>query len=216
MDLIDKLALNSFLPWHFYFLLAQLMVLAFIRLSTQSSWFQWFALILNNDGEQDISRNHTLTRFFTLLGLVNLSFSLYIIAGDLSFLPFGFEDQRGFLIFLFLGALWLVCYMLVFNLAHWLSFEQPLFLKAKDSFYQVFKFYALLGLPVNVILIFTPISALEIVEIVVLILIFGLILRRLFLGVVQAISKGVSIWYIILYLCALEITPLLCVIKSAS
>ncbi len=214
LDLIDKINLNSFSNWHFYFLFAQLLVLVFLRLSTKSTWQMWLSSILAR-GDGDGFRGGIQDRVFTILGLINVSFSIFILAGDWSFLPFGFDGQTGYLVILFLGALWLVMYMLIFNLGHYLSLEHSIILYARDSYYQLFKVYGVVGLAFNLVLIFTPLNFIFLAEYLIIVLFLGLILRRIFIGVLQAIGNGVSMWYIILYLCALEIIPLLCLIKAA-
>ncbi|MGB0166739.1 MAG: DUF4271 domain-containing protein [Luteibaculum sp.] len=216
MELISRATFNSYLPWHFFFVLIQLLLLAIFKLNNGITWGQLARNFVRVNPDSETRKNFNAQSIFILLGWINISFSISLIAQQLGNPPFQLSPWMGLLVCLIIVPIWLVSYIFLFNLGAWVTQENAVFNFLRASLVQLFCLWGLLGIPFNVILIFAPKDYQIIAQVLFIsLIIFGLI-RRLFMGTQMAIHQRISAWYLILYLCALEIMPFLCLAKLAA
>jgi len=141
--------------------------------------------------------------YFLSVGLL-----LYIAETRFRFNPYGLERARLFLFNLgLLGGMFLVRVVLV-NLTGFLFNRIRIF---REYLYNTFIFNKLLGvtiLPLLIFVLYTTGFTREIFQIAALATVLVIFIMRLVRGFVFSFKKDVSIFYMFLYLCALEIAPL--------
>lgn len=149
-----------------------------------------------------------LDRILYLFYFLSMGFLLYYAESRLGLRPYNLEGiwlflfNLGLLTGVFLGRL------LLLNTAGFL-FNRGRVLK--EYLYNIFIFNKLIGmavLPMVFLLVYTTGILQEIILWLTLALVCGVFLMRLIRGVVFSYRKEVLIFYMFLYLCALEIAPL--------
>ncbi|WP_223266538.1 DUF4271 domain-containing protein [Luteibaculum oceani] len=172
------------------------------------------SLVVRPNQESDNNSLNFLNVSLTTLGWLNVAFTINLVGQYFNWDAFSFTGSYSYLVSAIGVAFWIAIYMLLFNFGFWLSDENRVFLYLKNSFYRVFRFYGLIGVPINLLLIFIPLGSVKPLLYLAIALILILLGIRIIQGINFSVKKGLSIWYIILYLCALEITPLLCLAKA--
>lgn len=176
---------------------------------------QLVRFFLRAGNEEESRKGIAALDLFTFLGVVNIAFGIVMIATQRGATPFELNPYVALGVVLLYTLIWVVAYVFLYNLSAWLTYQPALFDRVSTSLLQVFRLCSLLGLLFNVVLIFCPVSWHSTVHVLAIGLMLLLLLRRLVQLSVMSLQAGVSAWYLILYLCALEIVPLLCVSKLA-
>jgi len=149
-----------------------------------------------------------LDRILYLFYFLSMGFLLYDLEIRLKMVPYGlhgwglFFFNLGLLVGVFLGRL------LMLNLAG-VIFNRLGMLR--EYLYNIFIFNKLTGLavlPLVFLLVYTRGLLQDLIFWLTLAVVFGIFLMRLYRGVVFSYKKEVLIFYMFLYLCALEIAPL--------
>ncbi len=149
-----------------------------------------------------------LDRILYLFYFFNMGFLLYYVELRLEYIPYNFHGgwlflfNLGLLAGIFLGRL------ILLNLAGILFNQLGLL---REYLYNIFIFNRLTGvvlLPLMCLLVYTRGMLQEFIFWITLAVVLGIFLMRLLRGVVFSYRKEVLIFYMFLYLCALEIAPL--------
>jgi hypothetical protein len=149
-----------------------------------------------------------LDRILYLFYFLSMGFLLYYAESRLGLIPYALEGIRLFLFNMALLAGVFLGRLLMLNAAGFI-FNQSRVLR--EYLYNIFIFNKLTGmavLPMVFLLVYTRGVLQEVIFWFTLALVCGVFLMRLIRGVVFSYRKEVLIFYMFLYLCALEIAPL--------
>jgi len=200
--------------WHFYFLIALLVGYAIARaflgrlLSSTfaaSVRYNVAASMFKDNSQLQRQRDLVLYIFYFL----SLGFFLMILSEHYQFRPYGLKGislagfYSGLSIFIFYVR------SLLLNLLGHIFYQRALY---KEYLYLGYAYNKLLGillLPVNFILAFSTDTLKTIALFTSIILLILLILMRISRGIIFAYKHNVFNFYLFLYLCALELVPVL-------
>jgi hypothetical protein len=212
MEWIDRVPLHQ--PfWLFFTLFLLLAFIAWIRLNYgnilvqtahAASNFQVATRMFNDNSIVQRQLDNVLYICY----LLSAAFVLYLLEERYGWRPYG---ASGFVLYLFNLALLLGLFfarMLLANLTGIVFNQRKLY---QEYLYNMFIFNKLLGLVVLPLLVFVLYSRgifLEIASWVLLASLSAVIVLRVLRAFVFSFKKNVSIFYMFLYLCALEIAPL--------
>jgi ABC-type multidrug transport system fused ATPase/permease subunit len=200
-------------PWLFLYLLVLFGLLAWVRVyygnilsqTVQASTnFQMAARMFKDKSMLQIQLDNILHAFYFLA----VACFLFFMEERLELAPYGLH---GMVLYLFNLSLMLGIFLariVLINLLGWLFNQLELF---REYLYQTFIFNKLLGLvllPVLLVAIYTRGAFQEVIIWVALGTVATVIIMRIIRGVVYSFKKDISIFYMFLYLCALEIAPL--------
>jgi hypothetical protein len=199
--------------WLFLFLFALLAIFAWVRLyygnilmqTLQSSANYQVAarIFMDNSLLQKQLDNILYIFYFLSTGLM-----VYVVETRFHLFPYGFSGMKLYLFNLvFLAAIFLAR-LILFNLAGYLFNRIKIF---REYLYNVFIYNKLTGvavLPLLLFVIYTKGFIQEVFLWAALGTISVIFIMRLIRGIVFSFRKDVSIFYMFLYLCALELAPL--------
>jgi hypothetical protein len=199
--------------WYFIYLFSLAGFLAWIRVYYGNIIIQTIQASVNfqvaNRMFQDNSLlQNQLDRVLYLFYFLSVGFLLYDLEVRLEMAPYGLQGwgmfvfNLGLLVGVFLGR------VLMLNLAG-LIFNRLRVLK--EYLYNIFIFNKLTGvavLPLVFLLVYTRGMLQDLIFWLTLAVVSGIFLMRLIRGIVFSYKKDVLIFYMFLYLCALEIAPL--------
>jgi len=199
--------------WYFIYLFLLAGFFAWIRVYYGNIIIQTIQASVNfqvaNRMFQDNSLlQNQLDRILYLFYFLSMGFLLYDLELRLEIIPYGlpawglFLFNLGVLVGVFLGRL------LILNLVG-VIFNRLRILR--EYLYNLFIFNKLTGmavLPLVFLLVYTRGILQDLIFWLTLIVVCGIFLMRLFRGLVFSYKKEVLIFYMFLYLCALEIAPL--------
>ena len=149
-----------------------------------------------------------LDRILYLFYFLSMGFLLYYAESRLGLIPYALEGIRLFLFNMALLAGVFLGRLLMLNAAGFI-FNQSRILR--EYLYNIFIFNKLTGmavLPMVFLLVYTRGVLQDVIFWFTLALVCGVFFMRLIRGVVFSYRKEVLIFYMFLYLCALEIAPL--------
>ena len=200
--------------WHFLFLFTLLASFAWIlrqygtllnQTVSASFNFQVSSRMFNDNSQLQIQLDTVLYGFY----LLSFSFLLYLLEERNGFRPYGL---KGGLLYLF--NLGLLSGVLLFR---WIIVNMTGFLFGRTRLYREYLYNALIynkviGITVIPALIFLAYAGGVLQQIFVwlaIALTMSIYIARIIRGISFSVKKDISILYLILYICALEIVPLL-------
>jgi hypothetical protein len=149
-----------------------------------------------------------LDRILYLFFFLSMGFLLYVVELRIELIPYGLQGWGLFLFNLALLSGVFLGRLMMLNIAG-ILFKRIRLLR--EYLYNIFIFNKLTGmaiLPLIFLLVYTRGILQEVVFWLTLLVVCGIFLMRLTRGVVFSYRKEVLIFYIFLYLCALELAPL--------
>ncbi|MEX0988447.1 MAG: DUF4271 domain-containing protein [Bacteroidales bacterium] len=204
--------------WYFYFLVMLIAGYAIARtylghlLSstfTATIRFNSAASMFNDNSQLQRQRDNALYGFYFL----SMGFYFMLITEKLNLTPYGLTDVR---LFAFFSALIIVLYVariLAVNIIGYIFYHQNLFREYLYVGYTYNKLMGILFLPLNFMLVFTSGILYEIMIYISLVVLGFLIVMKFIRGMVFSRKRRVLSFYLFLYLCALEIVPILLLYK---
>jgi len=199
--------------WMFIFLFLLVGIFAWIRMYYGTILLQTIKASANfqiaSRMFQDNSLlNKQLDNVLYLFYFLSAGFVLYVAEIRLHFLPYGLSGPRLYFInFGFLTGYFMARVVLV-NLAGFLFNRTRIF---REYLYNTFIFNKLLGItmvPLLVFVVYTTGILREVFQWTALVTVSAIFLMRIIRSIVFSFKKDVPIFYMFLYLCALELAPL--------
>jgi hypothetical protein len=199
--------------WYFIYLFLLAVFFAWIRvyygnIITQTIQASVNFQVANKMFQDNSLLQNQLDRILYLFYFLSLGFLLYYIELRVELVPYGLQNWGLFLFNLALLTGVFLLRLLMLNLAG-ILFNRASILR--EYLYNIFIFNKLSGmaaLPLIFLLVYTRGMLQDVIFWLCLITLCGIILMRLIRGVVFSYRKEVLIFYMFLYLCALEIAPL--------
>ena len=199
--------------WYFIYLFLLIGLFAWIRvyygnILTQtfqaSTNFQFASKMFNNNSQLQNQLDGMLYLFYIL----SVAFLLYYLEVRMSLFPYG---QQGGVLFLFNIALLSAMFIGRVVLHNTIGILFNHIRLVREYLYNMFVFNKLAGmiaLPLVFLLIYTEGILQEIFFWITVFVFSGIVVMRVIRAVIYSYRKEVLIFYMFLYLCALEITPL--------
>jgi len=211
LQIADKIQIHEPV-WYFIYLFILLAIYAWINVYYGNVLVQTFRASINfklankmfNSSSQVQSQLDTTLYLFYFL---SLAFMLYYVEIRINRFPY---DFRGGLLFLFnLGFLALLFFgrIVIHNIAGFLFNRVKII---REYLYNMFIFNKLTGLvapPLIFLMVYTRGALQDIVFWTSIIVLSGIFLLRVIRGIIYSYQKDVLNFYMFLYLCALEIVP---------
>jgi len=199
--------------WMFIFLFVLIGIFAWIRLYYGSILIQTFQASTNFLVASRIFKDNSLLQkqldnILYLFYFLSAAYLLYVAETRLMLMPYMFSGLKLYLFNLGLLSAYFMSKLLLINLAGFLFNRLRLF---REYLYNSFIFNKILGitmLPLLVCVVYTTGLLKEVFQWMAVVAVFTILILRLIRGIVFSFKKDVSIFYMFLYLCALEITPL--------
>jgi len=199
--------------WYFIYLFLLAGFLAWIKMYYGNIIFQTIQASVNFQVAHRMFQDNSLLqnqldRLLYLFYFLSMAFLLYDLELRLGLAPYGLH---GWGLFLFNLALLMGVFLgrlLLLNLAGLIFNNIGLF---REYLYNIFIFNKLTGmavLPLVFLLVYTRGILQELILWLTVIVVGGIFLMRIFRGMAFSYKKEVLIFYMFLYLCALEIAPL--------
>jgi hypothetical protein len=212
MEWIDKVQVHQ-PAWIFLSLFLLLGVFAWIRAYygnilvqtlQASANFQVASRIFMDNSLLQKQLDNLLDGFY----IFSTGFMLYLVENRFGLYPYSIEGLPLYLLNLAVLAGILLTRIILLNFAGFLFNRTRLF---REYLYNTFIFNKLLGVSLLPMLLFTTFTTGVIQEVFIWLTIsvtVTVIVMRLTRGIIFSLRKGVSLFYMFLYLCALEIVPL--------
>lgn len=209
---------NLATEWHFFLLIALIVMVAWIRIYYQKKYGGIFRKTLWAKYKPAINKEDRIgpdLYNFTLNAIFILSFGFLLFQGD-RYYGMRAINLSGPLLFIFYCLVALVVYsvkMLVNNFNGFVFDVEILMREYTEYIYLNLKALGLIVLPLNVLITyaderFTPYFFL------IFYILYGVFwLLRIITGMLYGISANISLSYLFLYLCTLEILPVLLFLK---
>ena len=199
--------------WYFIYLFLLAVFFAWIRvyygnIITQTVQASVNFQVANKMFQDNSLLQNQLDRVLYLFYFLSLGFLLYYIELRVELVPYGLQNWGLFLFNLALLAGVFLMRLLMLNLAGILFNRASII---REYLYNIFIFNKLAGmaaLPLIFLLVYTRGMLQDVIFWLSLISLCGIILMRLIRAIVFSYRKEVLIFYMFLYLCALEIAPL--------
>ena len=204
--------------WLFMYLFVLLVFFAWIRLYyrkilTQTVQASTNFQVASRMFQANSQLQNQLDKVLYVLYFLSLAFLLFIAEERMDIIPY---DLNGGLLYLFNFTLLVGMFfgrMVLLNLAGFLFNQLKIF---KEYLYNTFIFNKLMGLailPLLLFVVYTTGVLQEVIFWVTLTIATVVILMKVIRGVVFSFKKEISLFYMFLYLCALEIAPLVLLYK---
>jgi hypothetical protein len=199
--------------WYFVYLFLLLGLLAWIRIYYGNILVQTVQAATNYQAASKMFKNNSLLQnqldgILYVFYFLSMAFSLFFFELKTGLSPYGLQGVRLFLFDVALLAGIFIARVLVHNIAG-IIFNR--LRPVREYLYNMFIFNKLLGLvalPLVFLLVYTRGTLQEILFWFTVFVLSGILAMRLIRAVVYSYRKEVLIFYMFLYLCALEITPL--------
>lgn len=204
--------------WYFFFIVALIIAYVIARLFLgqilSSAFFATIrysaTLSMYNDNSQvQNQRDKVLYAFF----FVSISFFILILEKRMNFIPFNLSEAW---LYIFNFGVLLTFYIFrrfLLRLVGFLFEKQGLF---KEYLYHNFSYNKLLGIifiPINFLLIYTQGIINNVMVLLSISIIFIIIIMKISRGLVFSLRHRVFSFYLFLYLCALEMVPVILLCK---
>ncbi|MBN2348248.1 MAG: DUF4271 domain-containing protein [Bacteroidales bacterium] len=150
-----------------------------------------------------------LSAILNVIYVITISVFFYLLLEYYQLKIFDFSGLSAYLIIFLAVAFFLLARYTVLKITGFLFNKIELFNEYLHTIFLLNKNIGIFLLPVIIALIYVPFSLKNYVIIIGIILIFFGIILRIFRGFQIILKKDVLIFYLILYLCTLEILPLL-------
>lgn len=204
--------------WYFIYLFILLAIYAWISIYYSNEFVQTFQASTNFKLTSKMFQNKSqlqnqLDAALYLYYFLSLAFMLYFMELRIDVIPL---ELQGALLFLFnLGLLVMLFFgrIVIHNIAGFLFNKTRI---VREYLYNMFVFNKLSGLvilPMMFLMVYTRGSIQEIVFWAIIFALSGILIMRLIRGAVFSYRKDVLNFYMFLYLCALEIMPLVLLYK---
>lgn len=204
--------------WYFYFLSA--LIISYVIAKTylgQLLTNTFTATVRYNIAEGMFKDNSQLQRQRdnALYGFyfLSLGFFLMLLSEKLQLFPYGFTGFKLLLFYIILLAGFFFVRVLVANIVGHIFLVRDLL---REYLYVVFTYNKLIGilfLPVNFIITYTSGILQEYLFYAALIVLAVLVFMKIVRGIIFSLEKRIFSFYLFLYLCALEIVPILLLYK---
>jgi hypothetical protein len=209
---------NAGTDWHFYFLVFMLIAYAVARAFLGQLLNRTFtAAVRYNTAVSMYKDNSQLQRQIdtVLYGFyfVSAGFLLMLIAQHFTLFPYGFKGAElfGFFMALILSVFFLR--IVVVNIVGHVFFNLKLFREYLFHAFVYNKLFGMLSLPVSIIIVYTDGILNDIAVWSALGMVVVLLIMRIYRGFLFAGKNRVLNFYLFLYLCALELVPMLLLYK---
>ncbi|MCB0400861.1 MAG: DUF4271 domain-containing protein [Flavobacteriales bacterium] len=197
--------------WQTVLLLITFFLLAFVKAFNSTRFHESVKALFNYDVAEEIVREekvffHQVNLITTLIHLITVSLLIFYMRGSIAV-----DLASDFTLYLFIVVFVCVLYLMKYTVSKVLFFVFNDIGIANEYIFNVSLYNGLLGsalIPVLSLLYFTPFEphiVLNYLLVPLLLLVFSWRLLRLF---VIGKEKGISYFYIFLYICTLEILPL--------
>ena len=215
---IPREAFNLAHAWHFFLLVGLTVLIAWIRIYYQKRYLGVFKKTVFAKYRPAINRDDRIGPDLYNLALnivFILSFGFFLYQAD-QFYNLNAINLQGPLLLIFYCLTVLVIYtvkMLVNNFNGFVFDVEILMREYTDYIYLNLKTLGLIVLPLNVLITYTDKEYIYIFFILFYVLYGVFWLLRIITGMLYGISANISLSYLFLYLCTLEILPVLLLLK---
>jgi len=204
--------------WFFFFIFLDLALLGWIRMSFGASFertleaafnFQTAVRMYNDNSQLQRQLDSILNVFFFL----NIAFLLLLLENHFKVFPFGLE---GFVLFLLNFSALLAYFLLraaLMGISGFLFNSSNIFREYSYHISNYNKMAGIVSAPFLLALVYTPENIRNYLFWFVLALILLIYILRIIRGLIFSWKRNIFIFYMFLYLCALEIVPLLLLFK---
>ncbi len=213
MHIVERVADHA--PfWHFLFLFILLASFAWIlrqygqilhQTVTASLNFQVSSRMFNDNSQLQVQLDTVLYGLY----LFSFSFFLFLLEERNEFRPYGLRGGSLYLFNLALLSGILLFRWIIINMAGYLFGRTRLY---REYLYNALIYNKVIGIsviPALIFLAYTRGALQQILGLMAIALIMSIYIARIIRGIAFSIKKDISILYLILYICALEIVPLL-------
>ena len=212
LEIIEKIQIHQ-PAWYFIYLVLLIGIFAWIRLYYGNILIQTVQASVNFRGASRVFKDNSLfqnqlDRLLYLFYFLSMAFLLFYLELRIDLRPYGL--QGGLLYFFNLGLLTgvFLARLILLNMTGFLFNRVTIM---REYLYNMFIFNKLSGLlilPLMFLLVYTKGIPQEAFFIIIIIVLSSIVIMRLIRGVVFSYRKEVLFFYMFLYLCALEIAPL--------
>ncbi len=215
---IPREAFNLATAWHFFLLIALTVLIAWIRIYYRKKYLGVFKKTLFAKYRPAINRDDRIGPDLYNLALnivFILSFGFFLYQSD-QFYGLNAINLRGPLLLIFYCLVVLVIYsvkMLVNNFNGFVFDVEVLMREYTEYIYLNLKALGLIVLPLNILITYADKQYIYIFFILFYVLYGVFWLLRIITGMLYGISANISLSYLFLYLCTLEILPVLLLLK---
>lgn len=169
--------------------------------------------IANKNYKENNSMSIKINFILVVIFLINISFFITLYLNNINF---SYKNVDGIILFIIVLALLSVFYFLKFILFKIIGYIFNISSQISEYYYKNFIFNKVLGIiliPASIILPFIKLENIIFLYKIILFLILIIALYKLLYSIFTAFKLKLSIYYLILYLCALEILPAIAVLK---
>lgn len=199
--------------WMFIFLFILIGIFAWIRLYYGNILIETIQASTNFQVASRIFQDNSLLQkqldnILYLIYVLSAAYILYVGEMQLKLTPYALTGIRLYLFNLGLLSAFFLIRLILVNLAGFLFNRIKLF---REYLYNSFIFNKLLGivlLPLLVFVVYTSGTLRELFQWVAVAVVLSIVILRIIRGFVFSFKKDVSIFYMFLYICALELAPL--------
>ena len=212
MELVEKLQIH-YPTWFFIYLFTLLVFFAWIRMYYGNIFTQTVQATANFKVASRMYKDHSqlqnqLDGSLYVLYFLSMAFLLYIVEIKLDLIPYNLNEGLHYLFNLALLVGVFMGRVLLFNLSGFLFNSVDIL---REYLYNTFIFNKIMGmatLPLLLFMVYTRGLGQELIFWTTMTVVVMIIIMRLIRGVVFYFRKEVFVFYMFLYLCALEIVPL--------
>ena len=199
--------------WLFVWLLALLAFFAWIRSYYGNNLLGALQATVNYQASARMFLDNSVLQrqmdsILYLMYILSSGFALYVFENTLHLFPYGLEGGKLYLFNLGLLAALFFSRMFILNFIGFLFNRLKIF---REYLYNIYLYNKLLGiilLPALLFTLYTNGTLREVIFWCIVAVVLVVIMMRIVRGIVFSFKKDVSIFYMFLYLCALEIAPL--------
>ena len=219
VEISNEIRAVNQLEFLFWPLVFTLIIIGLVRVRSPKNFFYLYKIVGNN-----MHLNLYLREGFNLNGISSylLQFNYFVVFGTISYSIYNFYAkplETDYLILLACYTAPLLYFLMKFVIIKTFSFLT----ETQQGFYEYltnhkifFQLQGLLLLPLGILLIFSSVEWQKYLVLIIIVLIVLFSVFRIALSILYAVRYGFSFLYILLYLCTLEILPLVVIFKSFS
>lgn len=215
---IQRVDYNLATEWHFFLLVFLVALVAWIRIYYNKQYANIFRKTFQARYKPSVNRDDRLgpdlyTFVLNLIFVLSLGFMLYQTDQHYHLKKINLE---GPLLLIFYCFALLVVYslkLLVYNFNGFVFDVEVLMREYTDYIYLNLKTLGLLVLPLNILVSYADKQYIDIIFVLFFIFYGVFWLLRIITGMLYGISANISLSYLFLYLCTLEILPVLLLVK---
>jgi len=211
---------NEIFPneWSFTIIIVILLLFLMIRFYKQRSLKNLFMSIINyqvalKNYKENNSLSIKINFIITTIFIINISFFITLSCYKFNYFPFA---AKGILLFIYILIIVFLFYLIKYIFYKVLAFIFNITNQVKEFYYNTFVFNKVFGIiliPLSVILPFIRLENVIFLHKAVIVLVIIMLVWKMLYSIYVAFRLKLSILYLILYLCALEILPSLAIVK---